>query len=129
MNIFEQATKQALRFETTAAATLLTVEDLWTLPLASGRISLDSVAKAVNKLLKETQEESFVAPSSADNTQLSLKMEVVKYIISVRLKEKEEATNAAAKKMEQEKIKQLIHNKKNEALGEKSIEELEAMLK
>jgi hypothetical protein len=51
MNIFEQATRRAIRFE--SAKGDLSVEQLWDLPLQSrNQFDLDTVAKTVNRQLK-----------------------------------------------------------------------------
>ena len=48
MNIFEQATRQAFRFESPKG--FLTVEDLWNLPLTNntGRANLDGINAGIN---------------------------------------------------------------------------------
>ena len=125
MNIFEKASKEKYRF--TSNAGLLTVEDLWDLKL-TGATSLDAVAKSINKQLKDSQEESFVTPTTTENNELSEKLDIVKHVISVRLQEKEDRANAAARKAEREKIASLINKKENAELEEKSVEELRAML-
>ena len=87
MNIFEQATRRAIRFE--SAKGDLSVEQLWDLPLQSrNQFDLDTVAKTVNRQLNAVTEESFVSvrENPAKET-LSLKLEIVKHIISVKLQE------------------------------------------
>ena len=95
MNIFEQATRRAIRFE--SAKGDLSVEQLWDLPLQSrNQFDLDTVAKTVNRQLNAVTEESFVSvrENPAKETH-SLKLEIVKHIISVKLQEAEEARNRA----------------------------------
>lgn len=129
MNIFEQATRRAIRFE--SAKGDLSVEQLWDLPLQSrNQFDLDTVAKTVNRQLNAVTEESFVSvrENPAKET-LSLKLEIVKHIISVKLQEAEEARNKANKASEKEKLLRLLDEKQNEALRALTPEEIQERLK
>ena len=129
MNIFEQATRRAIRFE--SAKGDLSVEQLWDLPLQSrNQFDLDTVAKMVNRQLNAVTEESFVSvrENPAKET-LSLKLELVKHIISVKLQEAEEARNRANKASEKEKLLRLLDEKQNEALRALTPEEIQERLK
>ena len=129
MNIFEQATRRAIRFESTKGD--LSVEQLWDLPLQSrNQFDLDTVAKTVNRQLNDVTEESFVSvrENPAKET-LSLKLELVKHIISVKLQEAEEARNRANKASEKEKLLRLLDEKQNEALRALTPEEIQERLK
>jgi len=129
MNIFEQATRRAIRFESTKGD--LSVEQLWDLPLQSrNQFDLDTVAKTVNRQLNDVTEESFVSvrENPAKET-LSLKLEIVKHIISVKLQEAEEARNRANKASEKEKLLRLLDEKQNEALRALTPEEIQERLK
>ena len=129
MNIFEQATRRAIRFE--SAKGDLSVEQLWDLPLQSrNQFDLDTVAKTVNRQLNDVTEESFVSvrENPAKET-LSLKLELVKHIISVKLQEAEEARNRANKASEKEKLLRLLDEKQNEALRALTPEEIQERLK
>lgn len=129
MNIFEQATRRAIRFE--SAKGDLSVEQLWDLPLQSrNQFDLDTIAKTVNRQLNAVTEESFVSvrENPAKET-LSLKLEIVKHIISVKLQEAEEARNRANKASEKEKLLRLLDEKQNEALRALTPEEIQERLK
>lgn len=119
MEMFEKASRLKLRFKSTKGS--LSTEDLWDLSLAS----LDAVAKTTNKELKESAEESFITPPTATGSStLELQMEILKYVISVRLAENEKKKAALQRKQELETLKQLRDTKKLEALGSLSEEEL-----
>ena len=129
MNIFEQATRRAIRFE--SAKGDLSVEQLWDLPLQSrNQFDLDTIPKTVNRQLNAVTEESFVSvrENPAKET-LSLKLELVKHIISVKLQEAEEARNRANKASEKEKLLRLLDEKQNEALRALTPEEIQERLK
>ena len=127
--MFEKATRQQLRFNSKKG--LLSVEDLWTLPLKtnySQQVDLDEVAKTVHQELKTSEEISFVAPVTASNTTAQLKMDIVKHIIAVKLAEKEVAEKAKETKEKKQKILEAIARKQDEALVNSSVEDLQKML-
>lgn len=119
MDIFEKASRLKLRFTTTKG--LLSTEDLWDLSLTS----LDTIAKAVNKRLKEENEESFITTRSKSNSELELSLDILKHIITVKLEEKEKATLKAERRAELELLRNLRENKKMEALNSLSLEEID----
>ena len=127
--MFESATRLKVRFETIKG--MITVEDLWDIPLTSRTtgFSLDDIAKNLNKQVKESAEESFVVKKSTKNETLELKFEIIKYIIKKRLEEREAVNNELAKATQKEKLLQLLSEKKDENLKNKSVEEIEQMIK
>ena len=127
-NIFETATRLKVRFASPVGR--LTVEDLWTLPLTSttGKANLNDVARTISKELKTQDEEDFVGTTTTDPTE-TLKLDIVKHIISVRKDENKAKEEARVTESQNALIKQLIAEKKNEELKGKSLEELEAMVK
>jgi hypothetical protein len=128
--IFEQAARLKLRFGSPKGA--LTVEDLYDLPLSSqsGRANLDDIAKALNRQLKVAVDEvSFVAPAAPKaNDELELQFAVVKRIIEVRVAERDAAKARQEKAEKKQRIMELIARKRDEALSETSVEDLEKML-
>lgn len=120
-NIFEYATRNKLRFEFKG---LISVEDLWDLSLTS----LDSIYKKLNKEIKQSDEESLLSTKTNVNVELSTKIEIVKYIFNIKSKEKEARQQAAIQKERKQKIMDIIASKKDEALQNASIEDLQKML-
>lgn len=126
-NIFEQATRQKLRFDTVVGK--LTAEDLWELPLThtnASKLTLDSIAVALHKKLEGTGE-SFVKSAKKDAV-IQLQFDIVIHIIETR--QAEIAAKTQAKKVETEiaKIGDAIAKKKDAALEGMSVEALEARL-
>lgn len=120
-NMFEQASRKKLRFDTKVG--LLTVEDLWNLPLTSKtKACLDDIAIALNNELKSTGE-SFVSTSTKDPV-TELKFEIVKYIIQTRMDENKRKLEAEQKSAKREQINALIARKEAGALENLSLEEL-----
>ncbi len=103
---------------------LLSAEDLWDLSLPS----LDTIAKAVNKKLKEESEESFISAKSSANETLELKLEVLKHIIGVKLAEKEATKSRMERLAKIHQLKELAVSKANEQLASKSLEEIQKMI-
>lgn len=123
MDIFEQAARLKLRFENTGRGELA-VENLFDLSLPS----LDTLAKTVNKKLKDAEEESFISAKSKTNEELTLKLEVVKHVIAVKQQEAELRKAYAQRQAERELLISLKEKKQVEALEGLSVEEIEARL-
>jgi len=120
-DLFIQATRQAIRFNHKGQ---ITVEDLWHLGLET----LDIVAKGLYKQLQENVDISFINGTTKSDKAVQLKFDIVKYIISVKLEEKETARIQAEKAHKRQHLAQLIFDKQNEVLSSKSLEELQAEL-
>ena len=129
MSIFEQASRLTIRFTTPKGT--LAVEDLWDLPLtttANNGISLDNIAKGLNKQIKEADTESFVTASTKADEILQLKFAIVKHVIEVRLAENAAARDAKNKSEQKQKLLAALDRKKNAQLETMSVEEIEASL-
>jgi hypothetical protein len=121
---FAKASRLKLRFESPAG--MLSVEDLWDLPLTSntGKASLDAIARDLNRKLKQEEDVSFVVKTPKHDEGTQLKFELAKYIIDVRLEENERAAQAKANKEKKQQILALVAQKELEALGSSSLEDL-----
>ncbi len=125
--MFEQAVRLKLRFATPQG--LLTMEDLWDLPLTSARgANLNDIAKTLNRQLKAAADEDFVNPTAKPNDALKLSFDVVKHVIDVRLAENDAIRTAAERRDKKDRLLELIARKQDESLAAKSIEELTAMV-
>jgi hypothetical protein len=123
--MFEKASRLHLRF--TTALGNLSVEDLWELPLIHHLESLDTIAKDLNRAIKELGEESFVETKSDMDAVLNLKFDIVKHIIAVKLAENEASRNALERKAKKEKIMAIIADKQDDELKGKGIDELKEL--
>ena len=121
INLFEMATRNKFRFPFKGQ---ISVEDLWDLSVQN----LDAVFKTLNAEVKQVKEESLLATKSTEDTILDAKIEIVKHIVKIKLEEADQHTKAAEKRAQARRIQELIANKQDEALQDKSIEELQAML-
>ena len=134
MNVFEVAAKVKLRFSTVKGE--LSAEDMWDVPLRSkSGFSLDSIAQELYKQMNEiTDTPSFVDKNKDGVEQIKrdticLKFDIVKHIIDVKLEEEEKAKNAKETRETNQKIMAILNMKEDEALANKTPEELRAMLK
>ena len=119
--LFENATRGKYRFSFRGS---ITVEDLWDLSPQN----LDTIYKALIKELKQEQEESLLSEKTKADTVLDEKISIIRYIVSVKLKEAEDKKNEKALKDQEQKILSIIADKEDSELKGKSIDELKNML-
>lgn len=119
--MFIKASREKMRFPYKGLAT---IEDLWDLPATE----LDKIYKSLNAKAKQAQEESLLEVKTSEDEELTAQIEIIKYIVSVKLEEKKEAEMAKEHKEQKQKIMSILASKQDEALQGKSIEELEKML-
>ena len=126
-HLFLIASRQKFKFNSTKG--LLSVEDLWDLPLQSqtGKASLDEIARELHNKLKEDTEISFVTPKSSDTT-VQQKFDIVKFIIDTRIAEREAAVNERARADRRAKLMEVIERKENDNLNNMNIEDLKKLL-
>lgn len=123
MNNFEKAAKLKLRFMTAKGS--LAAEDLFDLSLTS----LDTLAKGVNKLLRDEGEESFLPDTT--NKPVShngLKLEILKHVIAAKVEERDARENRAQVQAKIAKLKELAEAKTNEQLASQSLEDIQKQL-
>ena len=127
-DIFKQATKLKLRFSSVRGD--LTIEDLWDLPLTSkSNLSLDGVGKPIQKALRESDEDSLVdVPTTSKNELNSLRLAIIKEIISVKQEENLIKQNQAAIESQKALLKQALASKKIDEINGLSVEEIEKRL-
>lgn len=120
-DLFKVAVKKKYRFNYKG---ILTVEDLWDLSVED----LDKIYKSLKSKLKDASEESLLSTTSKEDKELNSKIEIIKVIVTDKLAAKERAQKAALQKQQNQRILEIIADKQDAALKEKSLEELTAML-
>lgn len=120
-NMFEVATRTKMRFPFKG---MISVEDLWDLSVQN----LDKVFKTLNSQRKEAQEESLLNVRSSEDEVLDTQIEIVKYIVNVKLEEQAARVKAAENKEKKQKIMALMAKKDDEAMENMSKEELQKLL-
>lgn len=120
--MYKKALRTKLRFSTTKGK--LTTEDLFDLSLTD----LNNLAISLDKKLSETPRKSFISDIAPDTQEDELRFNIVKDIITLKLAERNAAQNAKAKAAEKAQLLEILHRKKNEALENLSVAEIEAKL-
>lgn len=122
--MFEKASRVKLRFDSRKGG--LSVEDLWDLDLST----LDDLAKKISKELRSEEEESFIPSStrSKPSTNNSLRLDLLKHVINVKVQEKESRRNKAAVMAQVEKLTELAEAKANEQLASQSLEDIQKQI-
>ena len=120
-NMFEVATRSKFRFPYRG---LVTVEDLWDISVEG----LDTVFKKLNSQLKTVTEESLLQKRTKEDAEIHLQIEIIKYIVSTKLKEANSKLRAKEVAEEKQKIMEILASKQDEDLKNKTPEELEKML-
>lgn len=116
-NLFEIATRNRYRFNYKG---VMTVEDLWSLRVED----LDAIFKMLNRQKKTADEDSLLATKSAEDQDLANKIDIVRYIVSVKLAEAADRVSVAEKKAQRDKILEIVAKKKDKALEDMGIEDL-----
>ena len=120
-DLFKVAVKKKYRFNYKG---VLTVEDLWDLSVED----LDKIYMNLKSKLKDASEESLLNTISKEDKELNNKIEIIKVIVADKLAAKEKAQKAQLQKQQNQRILEIIADKQDAALKEKSLEELTAML-
>lgn len=119
--LFETATRNKMRFPFRG---MISVEDLWDLSLTN----LDSVFKTLNAEAKKSEEESLLETKSKENEELSKKIEIVKYIVNIKLEEKKTRENAKKNSEMKQRLLEIKAKRQDAALENMSDEDLDKML-
>jgi hypothetical protein len=123
--MFDVASRQKLRFESSKG--LLSVEDLWDLPLTStnGRANLDEIALYLHRQLRDTGDVvSFVDDKAKTDPVIQLRFDIVKHIIETRKKENAEALAAKDRAQTKQRLLEVLAKKRDSSLEAMSEEDL-----
>jgi len=124
--MFKQASQLKLRFQTNKG--LVSTEQLWDLSQAD----LENSIKAVKKILVKNNDDelSFLTDTgSTVDVENTLRFNILKDVYLTKKKYQEELRDKHAIDEHNKKIIALIADKREDALKDKTIEELEALLK
>lgn len=121
-NLFIIATRNKYRYPYKG---LISTEDLWDLSLQG----LDSIFKTLNSQLKELGEESLLVEVEDKGAEvLRNKIDIIKYVLRVKLETKARNEQAAANAAKRQRIMEVIASKEDAALQNMSVEDLTKML-
>lgn len=120
-NMFELATRSKMRFPFKGS---VSVEDLWDLSVEN----LDSVFKTLNSQVKKAKEESLLNTRSEADQLIDVQIEIVKYIVTVKLEEDSKRKKAKEQRELRQKLLAIKAEKHDANLKNKTEAELDAML-
>ena len=121
-DLFKLASKNKYRFYYKG---YITVEDLWDLPAEE----LDAIYKNLRSQQKYS-EDSLLSndEESKEDILTKNKIEIIKTIVNDKIEEVKRNADNEAKRARRQHILEIMANKQDDALKEKSLEELQAML-
>lgn len=129
-NIFEIATRDAYRFDTGKG--LLSVEELWDLPLSSEKgTSLNGIFASLGDAIEAAGKatgHSLVNPAAKIDASLGVKSAIVKHIFEVRSAENKAKLDKVARAESRRIIEDTIRAKKADQIASTSLEDLEKQL-
>ena len=120
--MYKEALQKKLRFKTNKG--MISTEDLFDLSLHN----LDTLALMLDKKISEAPKKSFIEELPAEENDDELRFSIVKDVINIKLKARKDNIDKAQINARNKRIAELIAKKEDEALENKSIEELRAMI-
>ena len=120
-DLFKIAAKRKYRWNFKGC---LSVEDLFDLKVEE----LDAIYKVLVKMKKATAEESLLNTVSKEDKVLENKIEIIKIVVNDKLVEAEKNRKIADQRIKNQRILEIMADKEDAALKDKSIDELKAML-
>ena len=120
--MFENALKNGFRYPSNKG--LIRTEDLFCLSLND----LNEIAKKINKLIKDSEEESFIPGPNFNNNNDSKRLDIVKHIINLKINEQNAKMIEKSNAEKRQRILEIINKKDEESLENMSKEELEKLL-
>jgi len=123
MNIFEKGAKEKVRFYHHGS---LMIEDLWDLPIDS----LNLLYRQINNDLKTLNDEGLIKNNSINNETLilQLQLDLIKHIFTDKQEKIKIAKIEKIHRERKNRIMEIITNKQDQSLEEKSVDELMNML-
>lgn len=119
--MFEVAVRNKFRFPFKG---VISVEDLWDLSVQQ----LDSIFKTLKSQEQKAQEESLLDSRTPEDEALKTKIDIIRYIVGVKLDEAKQAERAKENHDQKQKILGILAEKQDADLRNKTPEELQAML-
>jgi hypothetical protein len=128
--LFLEASRKAWRFDSPQGQ--LTAEQLWSLQLTStvsSKATLNNVAVGINNQIQSLTQNSFVDSSNDSVTaEFTKKLDLVKYIISVKKTEAKAAADRVALRQQLTKLRAIDAEAQDEALKKMTPEQRAAQL-
>lgn len=120
--MFEKAVRAKVRFP--FARGLVSVEDLWELTLSE----LDSIFKTLNRQAKAAEEESLLGTRSIADSELALKIEIVKHVVKTLQAEADAKANAKKRAESKQELLELLNRKERQEKENLSTDEIKKLI-
>jgi len=124
MNVFEQASRDKLRFDLSGQ---ISTEQLWDVKLDNLISYEEGLAETVESYGKSTRRKA--GRKTKEQELNELRLAIVTSILDTRIKEQEDSAEALKTKAHNQKIMDLIAAKQDQDLQSKSVDELKKLLK
>ena len=119
--MFEVAVRNKFRYPYKG---VIATEDLWDLSVQQ----LDGIFKTLKSQEKKAQEESLLDTRTPEDEALKTKIDIIRYIVTVKLDEAKQAERAKENRDQKQKILGMRAEKQDADRRSKTPEELQAML-
>lgn len=122
MDIFKQAAQEKLRFATSRGS--LTAEQLFDLSISE----LDALAVSLETSHEQSSKKSFVRKTSGKDKTSKLRFDVALDVLNTKVAEEKELSERKKRRDKRAQILNLIAEKQDEGLKNKSLKQLQALL-
>ena len=120
--MFEKVSRLKVRYATDKGN--VTTEDLWDFNLSQ----LNELAKGLNKKYKEFDEDDFLKVENKEKGLVKLKFDIVLKVLRTKQDEAAAAVDRKANAEKKQKFLAALEAKRDQGIGEMSVEELEAKI-
>lgn len=118
---FEIASRKHYRYPYNG---MVSTEDLWDLNVTQ----LDSIFKKLKTQSRQAQEESLLAKKTQEDVDIENKIDIIRFIVEYKQNLQKEAEMAMERKQQRTRIEEILYERENADLRNKTPEELRAML-
>ena len=103
---------------------MISTEDLWELNVSQ----LDFIFKKLKAQSRQAQEESLLITKTQEDVDTENKIDIIRYIVEYKQNLQKEAEMAMERKQQRARIEEILYERENADLRNKTPEELRAML-
>jgi hypothetical protein len=120
--MYKEASRKRTRIQTARGP--LSIEQLWDLPLSE----LDTLAVSLEEKAKNSKGKSFLEKRTTEDKGIKLQFDLVLDVLQTKAEEAEKAKLIAERKLKNQKIREIMAEKQDDALKNKSLAQLEKLL-
>lgn len=126
--MFEIAARKKVRFDTSRG--MMSVEDLWELPLTSTKNNpnLDDIARNLHRQLNNGENVSFVHGTNMSDSQVQFKFDLVRHIIDTRLEENKIRSESQERATKKQALLAIMAERQSADIRNLPMEDLQKMI-